>query len=150
MKLTARERYAVRAMASLAASYGAGPRSLADVAGEQGIPFRYLEHIAQDLKRAGLVQSHRGATGGYELARPPEGITVADVLRALEGDVLPMECGTASSCFYHDRLEECVTRPLWLDLQQQIEGSLSRVTLATVASRLSPETVEERSDGDGN
>lgn len=149
MRLTARERYAVRAMASLAASYGEGPRSLAEVAGEQGIPFRYLEHIAQDLKRAGLVRSHRGASGGYELARPPDTITVADVLRALEGDVLPMECGEAPNCYYHDRLEACVARPLWRDLQQQIEDSLSRVTLAAVASRQCLEVVEERSDGDG-
>ncbi|NPV09496.1 MAG: RrF2 family transcriptional regulator [Anaerolineae bacterium] len=149
MKLTARERYAVRAMAILAGSYGSGPRSLAEVANEQGIPFRYLEHIAQDLKRAGLVRSHRGASGGYELAHPPESITVADVLRALEGDVLPMECGTAPNCFYHDRVEACVTRPLWRDIRQQIQESLSQVTLASVAGRLRLETIGERSDGDG-
>ena len=150
MKLSARERYAVRAMATLAAGYGTGPRPLSEVAAEQGIPFGYLEHVAQELKRAGLLLSHRGAFGGYELARPPESITVADVLRAVSGAVLPTECGVPGNCCFHDRQEECLTRPLWKSMQEQIEETLSRVTLAAVVRRQTPLTGKGRSDSDGH
>jgi len=150
VRLTARERYAVRAMAVLAAGYGNGPRPLPSVAADEGIPFGYLEHIAQRLRRSGLVRSTRGAFGGYELARSPEDITVADVLRAIGEGVIPADCGAAGNCYYHDRLDECVTRPIWQDIQSQVEESLSRVTLATVAKRVGANLDAERVRGDGS
>lgn len=137
MKLTARERYGVRAMVALAAARGVGPMSLSDVAISQRIPFRYLEHVAKLLRQAGLIKSWRGASGGYELARDPEDITVADILRAVEGNVLSTECGDPHACSYLDALNLCVTKPLWDALQRQIEASLSQITLASVASTLS-------------
>ncbi|MHB0878498.1 MAG: RrF2 family transcriptional regulator [Anaerolineae bacterium] len=137
VRLTARERYGVRAMVALAAAHGVGPMSLADVAVSQRIPFRYLEHVAKSLKQAGLIKSWRGATGGYELARAPEDITVADILRAVEGSVLATECGDPHACSYLDALNLCVTKPLWDTLQRQIEVSLTQITLASVASTLS-------------
>lgn len=150
MKLTARERYAVRAMAVLAASYGEGPRPLPEVAAGEGIPFGYLEHIAQRLRRSGLVRSRRGAAGGYELARAPEDITVADVLRAIGEGVIPTDCGTPGGCHYHDRLDQCLTRPIWQDIQSKVEQSLSGVTLASVAGRARSTAGEERTGEDGN
>jgi Rrf2 family protein len=137
VRLTARERYGVRAMVALAVGQGVGPMSLADVAVNQRIPFGYLEHVAKSLKQAGLIRSWRGASGGYELARAPEDITVADILRAVEGDVLATECGDPHACSYLDALNLCVTKPLWDALQQQIEVSLSQVTLASLASTMS-------------
>lgn len=136
MKLTAKERYGVRAMASLAATYGVGPVALTEVASSQRIPARYLEHIAQALKKAGLIKSRRGVAGGYELARAPESISVADILRALEGSVLVTECGVKPICSYSDAVDACVSRPLWEALQRQVETSLNNVTLAAVAKSL--------------
>lgn len=93
----------------------------------------------------------RGAlSGGYELARSPEDITVADVLRAIGEGVIPADCGAAGNCYYHDRLDECVTRPIWQDIQSQVEESLSRVTLATVAKRVGANLDAERVRGDGS
>jgi len=137
-------------MAVLAAGYGRGPRSLPAVAADEGIPFGYLEHIAQRLRRSGLVRARRGASGGYELARPPEDITVADVLRAIGEGMVPTECGASGSCHYHDRLDECVTRPIWQDIQSKVEESLSGVTLASVVGRFPAKSSRERTEGDGS
>jgi Rrf2 family iron-sulfur cluster assembly transcriptional regulator len=130
-------------MAWLAVNYGCGPVALAEVAARQRIPLRYLEHIARDLKSSGLVNSHRGVAGGYELALPPERITIADVLRALEGSVLATECGVEPVCSYSDAPDACVSKPLWEALQRQVEESLDRVTLASVAGRLKGTAVTE-------
>ncbi len=137
-------------MAVLAASYGSGPRSLPEVAAGEGIPFGYLEHIAQRLRRSGLIRSRRGAAGGYELARAPESITVADVLRAIGEGVIPTDCGTPGGCHYHDRLDECVTRPIWQDIQSKVEQSLSGVTLASVAGGMRTESGDKRTEKDGS
>ena len=92
MKVSAKEQYGLRAIAELAARYGEGPTSLNDVAQAQGISLAYLEQVIRELRDAGLVFSTRGARGGYELARAPGAITVAEVLRALGGDILPVQC----------------------------------------------------------
>jgi len=136
MRLTARERYGVRAMAALAAAHGVGRMSLADVAASQRIPFRYLEHVARSLRQAGLIRSWRGAAGGYELARDPEQITVADILRALEGEVLATDCGVPPACSYSEAPDRCITKQLWATLQEQVAASMERVTLASVARRI--------------
>ena len=149
MRLTARERYAVRAMAALAAEYGRGPMALPEVADSQGIPFRYLEHIAQDLRRSGLIRSRRGAAGGYELAAPPDAISVADLFRALDGDILPVGCGEAPGCSFSNRLEACAARPLWQGLRQHLERSLAGVTLAELAQNLLSRDADERQAQDG-
>ncbi len=133
-------------MAVLAAGYGNGPRPLPEVAAGEGMPFGYLEHIAQRLRRSGLVRSRRGAAGGYELTRPPEDITVADVLRAVGDGVIATDCGSPGGCHYHDRLDECVTRPIWMDIQSRLEASLSGVTLASVAGRVRSQSGGERTD----
>ncbi len=123
-------------MVELASSYGHGPVSLNAVAAAQRIPLGYLEHIAQDLKRAGLLTSQRGTAGGYQLTAAPESISVADILRGLEGAVLPIDCGDEESCAFHDQLAGCATRPLWQQLQRQVEESLAKVTLASVAKQV--------------
>jgi len=146
MRLTAKERYGVRAMALLAAAYGVGPIALTEVASSQRIPARYLEHIAKALKKAGLIKATRGVAGGYELARAPDSISVADIVRALEGSVLATECGIKPICSYSDSVEDCVSRPLWEALQQQVEASLDSVTLATVAKSLGADAVAQRID----
>src|SRR5919197_2040600 len=89
--------YGVRVMAHLARRNGDAPISLSAIADAEGLPLAYLEHLVQRLRRAGLVESRRGAHGGYTLARAPDGITMAEVVGALEGEIAPIECITAES-----------------------------------------------------
>src|SRR5918995_306966 len=92
LQVSQRTHYGLRAMTELAKAYGQGPRSLAWIAGAQHLPAGYLEQLAIPLRRAGLVESTRGAHGGYQLARPPELVSVGEIVRALEGPVTPVEC----------------------------------------------------------
>src|SRR5215217_2785764 len=109
--------YGVRVMAHLARTRGEGPISLGTIADAEGLPLAYLEHLVQRLRKAGLVESRRGAHGGDTLAREAEEITMAEVVRALEGEIAPIECISADS---HGVLvcsrvhsQPCATNPLW-------------------------------------
>ena len=132
MKFTAREQYGLRAMVELARRYGDGPVSLSEVARIQGLSQGYLEQVAGGLRRAGLLISRRGAAGGYILAREPDAITVGDVIRVLEGEIVPMTCvasedACAPPC---TRKDQCVTRDVWLTVRMQLEKTLDNTTLA--------------------
>lgn len=85
MRLSTKGRYGVKALFELAYHYGSGPLSLKEIAERQGLSEHYLEQLAAPLRRAGLVTSVRGAQGGYALGRPPQEITVGEILQALEG-----------------------------------------------------------------
>ena len=104
MKITTKGRYGVRAALELALGYGSGPVMVREIAEKQDISERYLEHILNRLRTAGLLRSTRGAKGGYELSRPPAEITVGDIVRTLEGplDIVSCtgdyECGRARGC----------------------------------------------------
>ncbi len=132
MKFTAREQYGLRAMVELARRYGDGPVSLGEVAHIQGLSQGYLEQIAVALRCAGLLISQRGAAGGYALARKPEAITVGDVIRVLEGEIVPMTCVTdEDSCGAPCAREgQCATRDVWLIVRMQLEKTLDGTTLA--------------------
>src|SRR5919198_5110755 len=94
MRISAKGEYAIRAMLDLAVHYRQRGRTLVpiqDVARRQGIPQRYLEQVLLLLKRAGLLASKRGSTGGYHLVRPPAEISVGEGLRAIEGGLTPLE-----------------------------------------------------------
>ncbi len=94
MKLSTKGRYGLRAFVDIAIYSEKEPVSLAEVAKRQDISISYLEQLMTKLKKANLVESVRGASGGYVLTRKPEEISVGDVLRALEGDLSPVECAT--------------------------------------------------------
>src|ERR671914_2245606 len=96
MMFSTKAEYGVRVMAHLAKRDGQQPISLGSIADAEGLPLAYLEHIVQRLRRADLVESRRGAHGGYTLKRPPAEITMAEVVAALEGDIAPIECISAS------------------------------------------------------
>lgn len=106
MKLSTKGRYGLMAMEVLKDSYGSGPISVSSVAAEKNISEAYLEQLFSLLKRNGLVNSIRGAQGGYELARSPEEITIGEILISLEGQTelaccdgtADVNCGDASSC----------------------------------------------------
>jgi Rrf2 family protein len=124
--------YGVRLMVQLGRHVGRGPASLAEIAAEEDLPRAYLEQLVVSLREAGLVTSTRGAHGGYELARPPETITMAQVLRALEGPIAPMMCASddpehATVC---DRSARCTVNVLWVRVRDAVSGALDSMTLA--------------------
>ena len=124
--------YGVRLMVQLGRHYGRGPASLAEIAAEEDLPRAYLEQLVVSLREAGLVTSTRGAHGGYELSRPPEAISMAEVLRALEGPIAPMMCASddpehANLC---DRSSHCTVNVLWVRVRDAVAGALDSMTLA--------------------
>lgn len=133
MKLSTRSRYGTRAMYELALKWQEGPIMLRSIAANQHISAKYLEQILTQLKRAGLVRVVRGARGGFLLAHAPEEITLRDILVALEGDLILVEC--VSSEAYCEYSETCVTREIWKDLSDAIAGVLTSITLAELVKR---------------
>ncbi len=132
MKLSTKGRYGLKAMVDLAVTYGRGYVSIATLAQQQGISESYLEQLIASLKKAGLVESVRGAQGGYAIARRPEEINVGEVLRALEGSTSVMDCVDVNSAGC-DNACSCSARPLWLKLQKRIDEVLDTTTLADMA-----------------
>jgi Rrf2 family transcriptional regulator, cysteine metabolism repressor len=136
MMFSTKAEYGVRIMAHLAAHGGESPVSLSAIADAEGLPLAYLEHLVQRLRRAELVESRRGAHGGYTLARPADEITMAEVVEALEGDIAPIECITAQDdgtvvCSREVQLDRvCPTKVLWTRVQGSIVRTLQDITLS--------------------
>ncbi|HOB08696.1 MAG: Rrf2 family transcriptional regulator [Limnochordia bacterium] len=129
MRISTRGEYGVRAMLDLALHSAEGPVPLSAIAARQDISEHYLEQLISALRKAGLVVSFRGAQGGYQLAKPPEEITISEIIRTLEGPIAPMHCveGAHADCHH---VELCATRMLWQKLQASMEEVLSKTTLA--------------------
>jgi Rrf2 family transcriptional regulator, cysteine metabolism repressor len=136
MMFSTRSEYGVRVMIQLGRRHGAGPVSLAEVADSEQLPLAYLEQLIARLRKAELVTSTRGAHGGYELARAPEAITMAEVVQALEGTLAPMQClsdpVTSRVLCNHelDADENCATKLLWTRVQGSVSRALEQTTLA--------------------
>ncbi|HOV69815.1 MAG TPA: Rrf2 family transcriptional regulator [Clostridia bacterium] len=129
MLLTTKGRYGLRAVYEIAAS-GNTPISLKTIANAQGISERYLEILMAVLKKHNIVNSARGASGGYTLARSPENITVGDVLRALEGPMAPAECvlPTRKSSDF-DCIMSCSVHGVFKKLYKNINAALDSITI---------------------
>jgi Rrf2 family transcriptional regulator, cysteine metabolism repressor len=130
VKVSAKEQYGLRAMAELSRQYGAGPISLNEVAQAQDISLDYLEQVIPALRDAGLLNSKRGAKGGYELARSPEQITIGQILRALDGDILPVQCVGDECKEACVRTNECGARTVWQAVHDQLLDTLDGMVLA--------------------
>ncbi len=130
MRLSARGQYGVRAVVELAAHQRQEPLSLRELAEIQGVSSSYLEQILGTLRRAGLIDSARGAHGGYHLARPPEEITVGQVVRALDGPIAPVACASEEEAPACDHVVGCPTRAAWLRLRDGIAAALDGTTIA--------------------
>ncbi len=127
MKMSTRGRYGLRLMLDLAANHGASPVMAESVAMRQDVSENYLHVLAKALKTAGLLVAFRGPRGGYLLARPPEEITVFDIVSAMEGRTSVVECVSDSvSCA---RSENCVTRQVWETVSRKIDETLAAITL---------------------
>jgi Rrf2 family iron-sulfur cluster assembly transcriptional regulator len=135
MKLTTKGRYAVAAMADVAAHGAAGPVAVSDVGLRQGISPGYLEQLFAKLRRAGLVESVRGAAGGYALARPAEEIRIADIVSAVDEEIRTTACEPGSALGCKGGATRCLTHDLWDELARQIGIFLNAVTLEDVIER---------------
>jgi Rrf2 family protein len=135
VELNTRGRYAVMAMADLARTASDVAVPLSQISERQRITIAYLEQIFQQLRRSGLVESARGRSGGYRLARPASSITVAEVMAAVEEGTRMTRClgQSQGSCVAGER---CVTHDLWEALGDEIAAFLSRVTLQDVLDGL--------------
>jgi Rrf2 family protein len=138
--VTARGDYAVRAAVELAAA-GGQTRRVSDIAASQDIPPRFLENILLALRRAGLVQSRRGADGGFRLARSPELITLANVLRAVEGPLANVQGIPPEQVQYMG--SAVALRDVWVAVRASLRVVLERVTLADVVSGSLPAELAE-------
>jgi len=137
MMFSTKAEYGVRVMVALARRDGEAPISLAEIAEDDGLPLAYLEHLVARLRKAGLVDSRRGARGGYLLARPAAAITMAEVVGALEGSIAPIECITEGAdgalvCAREaaDDEQVCATKLLWTRVQGSIVRTLQDTTLS--------------------
>lgn len=118
-------------MVALAHHYGDGPLSITEIARESSVPPAYLEQLIAPLRRAGLVESKRGAHGGYLLGRAPADVRIGDVYRVMEGPVAPMDCVSEDEADQTCPLiDGCETRPVWLKVRDSIVEALDSTTLA--------------------
>ena len=140
MRVSAKADYAIRAAVELAAA-GDGPVKGERIATAQEIPSNFLENILADLRNAGIVASRRGADGGYWLARAAEEISLADVIRAVDGPLANVRGVRSEQLSYQGSAEGL--RDVWVAVRASLRGVLEQVTLADVASGELPAHVRE-------
>jgi Rrf2 family protein len=133
MRISAKGEYAIRAMLDLAMHPGRALVPIQEIAARQTIPQRYLEHVLLALRRAGLLTSKRGSTGGYHLAEAPEEITIGAILRAVEGGGAPFE-GVASAR-RNGRGPDPDLAQFWAEIAEAVAGVVDRWTLGDLVAR---------------
>jgi Rrf2 family protein len=133
MRISAKSEYAIRATLDLTLHHEDGLVPIQDVARRQGIPQRYLEQVLLLLKRAGFLESKRGATGGYTLVKPPDEVSVGDVLRAVDGRVAALEIAGRSRETGGERASDLAT--LWQEVADAVGAVIDRTTFADLADR---------------
>ena len=133
MRISTKTRYGLRFMIDLAQRYGEGCTALKDVAKRQEISKKYLEQVASPLVSAGLLHVTRGYLGGYELARPPQQITCADIVSATEDGLGLLEC--TSGKFACGRDDTCPSRFVWAGLERTVANYLRGITLQDILER---------------
>jgi Rrf2 family iron-sulfur cluster assembly transcriptional regulator len=138
MRLTTKGRFAVTAMMDIAMQGGTAPVTLAAVSARQRISLSYLEQLFVKLRRSGLVVSVRGPGGGYNLAKPQDEVSVADIILAVDEPIDATQCGGKENC-HDDR--RCMTHDLWAALNDHILTFLSGVTLAQLVRQHQPNEV---------
>ncbi len=137
MKLTSKGRYAVMAMADLARSGTNQPTSLSEISLRQGISLSFLEQIFLKLKENNLVQSSRGPSGGYLLAKTPEEIKVSSIIKAVDEKVKTVGCKKESKKGCTGKSIKCITHDLWVDLEIHINNFFEKNTLKDIIYRVS-------------
>jgi Rrf2 family transcriptional regulator, iron-sulfur cluster assembly transcription factor len=133
LRLTQKSKYAVRALVELALNEDEAPLGVAEIARRQRIPDRFLEQILGELRRADILESQRGAHGGYRFAMPTEEITVLDVVEILDGEVRPARCSAGGVCYITDA-PLCATSMVWDEARVALEGVFGRYSIAGLAA----------------
>jgi Rrf2 family cysteine metabolism transcriptional repressor len=137
MKLSKRGEYGLRALQDLAMHYGAGSVSNKDLAERNNIPPRFLEQILLTLKHGQIVRSHKGPRGGYYLARPPQQITLAEVVRLLDGPLAPVSCVSATAyepCGCPD-MTTCGLRRVMQQVRDVVAQMMEETTLGDLIAK---------------
>jgi Rrf2 family protein len=141
VRISAKADYAVRAAIELAVAGTERPTKGDAVAQAQGIPLKFLENILADMRHAGLVTSRRGAEGGYWLARPAEEITVADIVRAVEGPLATVRGEPPEDVGYGGAAEQL--QQVWIAVRKSLRDVVENVTVADIASGKLPAAVDK-------
>ncbi len=137
MKLSLRGEYALRALLVLGLNYSEDVVRIQAISEQQNIPKRFLEQILNDLKSAGVVRSKRGVAGGYRLARKPEEITLASIVRHIEGALAPVSCVSErfyEKCSCPDE-SRCAIRSVMAEVREAVVKIAERVTIAELCER---------------
>ena len=140
MRISAKADYAVRAVVELAAASDEKPVKAERIATAQEIPLNFLENILGELRHAGIVRSHRGAEGGFRLAKPAKEITVADVIRAVEGPLASVRGGPPEESSYSGA-SEALPR-VWIAVRASLRKVVEHVTVADIAGGQLPKAVD--------
>ncbi len=147
MRISAKADYAVRAVVELAADDGEKPVKAERIATAQEIPLNFLENILGELRHAGLVRSHRGAEGGFRLARAPGEITVADVIRAVEGPLASVRGGPPEEAAYNGAANSLPR--VWIAVRVNLRRVVEAVTIADIAGGKLPAGIDQLTEDPG-
>jgi Rrf2 family protein len=150
MKLTVRGEYALRALTYLGRFYGSHVIRIQEVSEAEAIPKRFLEQILNDLRTGGFVESRRGIAGGYRLAKPPERIPLAAVVRHIEGALAPVGCVSEN---YYEKCNcpdenRCALRSVMKEVRDAVAGLMEKMTLADLVQRARQLLSEPASESD--
>ncbi len=135
MRLSTKGEYASRAMLELSLRYEGGPLHIREISEAQRIPLRFLAQILLLLKRAGYLKSRKGHLGGYTLSRPPSAITVAEVIRVMDGPLAPIDCVSVMAHEACPMEGTCGLRWLWKDVRDAVAGIMEKTTFADLVEK---------------
>ena len=141
MRISAKADYAVRAVVELAAATDEKPIKAERIATAQDIPLNFLENILGELRHAGIVRSHRGAEGGFRLAKAADQITIADVIRAVEGPLASVRGGPPEDSEYRGASEALLR--VWIAVRANLRKVVENVTVADVAGGRLPRSIDK-------
>lgn len=143
MKLSTKGRYGLKSMLDLALHNGQGPVALKSIAERQEISENYLEQLFATLRKAGHINSIRGAQGGYVLAHDPEDITIGSILRALEGSLAPVDCVVEEEPIKCSKSDRCVTKLVWEKIRDKVNEAVDSITLADLINEYKKTNVDD-------
>lgn len=135
MKLSKKGEYALRALGCLVRHRAEGPLPIREIAKQEQIPKKFLEQILLELRKAGLVESVRGAGGGYRLLQDPRSVTLARVVRLIDGPLAPLRCVSRTALIRCPREKGCGLRRVMGEVRAAVAGILEERTLADIAGR---------------
>jgi Rrf2 family protein len=135
MRLSTKGEYASRAMLELSLNYQKGPLHIREVSKAQHIPERFLEQILLLLKRAGYLRSKKGQKGGYFLSKPPAEISVAEVIRVMDGPLAPIDCVSVTAHELCPMEDTCGLRWLWKDVRDSVARIMEKTTFEDLVNR---------------